>query len=46
MGHTMPTDLESEKAHVLLEVFNAGVKALGITNCAAKGDIKLTPRAP
>jgi biotin carboxylase len=46
MGHTMPTDLEPAKAKVLLEVFKAGVRALGIDNGAAKGDIKLTPKGP
>jgi biotin carboxylase len=46
MGHTMPTDLADEKARALLEVFKAGVRALGITNGAAKGDIKLTPKGP
>jgi biotin carboxylase len=46
MGHTMPAELEPEKARVLLEVFKAGVRALGIDNGAAKGDIKLTPGGP
>ncbi|MDR1862441.1 MAG: ATP-grasp domain-containing protein [Treponema sp.] len=46
MGHTMPTDLPLEKARALLEVFKAGVRALGIDNGAAKGDIKLTPKGP
>jgi biotin carboxylase len=46
MGHTMPADLGSEKARALLEVFKAGVRALGIENGAAKGDIKLTPKGP
>jgi biotin carboxylase len=46
MGHTMPADLEPAKAHALLEVFKAGVRALGIDNGAAKGDIKLTPSGP
>lgn len=46
MGHTMPTDLPREESESLLAVFKAGVQALGITNGAAKGDIKLTPRGP
>jgi biotin carboxylase len=46
MGHTMPTSLPNDRAEWLLSVFKAGVKALGITNGAAKGDVKLTPRGP
>jgi len=46
MGHTMPTDLPKDQAEWLLSVFKAGVQALNITNGAAKGDIKLTPRGP
>jgi biotin carboxylase len=44
MGHTMPANIGPEKTEALLAVFKAGVKALGISNGAAKGDIKLTPR--
>ncbi len=46
MGHTMPTAIPEQEAAALLETFKAGVRALGITNGAAKGDIKLTPRGP
>ena len=46
MGHTMPSAENPEAIRSLLECFRAGVKALGITNGAAKGDIKLTPRGP
>lgn len=46
MGHTMPTALPEQEAAALLETFKAGVRALGITNGAAKGDVKLTPRGP
>jgi biotin carboxylase len=46
MGHTMPTNLPKEQAEWLLSVFKAGVRALGITNGAAKGDVKLTPQGP
>jgi hypothetical protein len=42
----MPSDIEKESAHALLETFKAGVRALGIDNGAAKGDIKLTPKGP
>jgi len=46
MGHTMPSSFESAVVETLLDVFRRGVKALGITNGAAKGDIKLTTRGP
>jgi hypothetical protein len=46
MGHTMPSSFDPAVVETLLEVFRRGVKALGITNGAAKGDIKLTPRGP
>ncbi|MDR0476118.1 MAG: ATP-grasp domain-containing protein [Treponema sp.] len=46
MGHTMPTNLAPETCSRLLETFKKGVKALGIDNGAAKGDVKLTPYGP
>jgi biotin carboxylase len=46
MGHTMPAALDPAEAGSLLAVFEAGVRALGIDNGAAKGDIKLTPSGP
>jgi biotin carboxylase len=46
MGHTMPSAQEPAIINSLLETFSRGVKALGITNGAAKGDIKLTPSGP
>jgi biotin carboxylase len=46
MGHTIPSDLDSRSMEKLLGVFKQGVKALGITDGAAKGDVKLTPRGP
>jgi hypothetical protein len=46
MGHTMPSSFEPAVVESLLDVFRRGVRALGITNGAAKGDIKLTPRGP
>ncbi|MDR2110927.1 MAG: ATP-grasp domain-containing protein [Spirochaetaceae bacterium] len=46
MGHTMPSDLDRETAGALLEIFTAGIRALGITNGAAKGDLKLSSRGP
>ena len=46
MGHTMPSAEDPAKIQALLDTFIRGVKALGITNGAAKGDIKFTPRGP
>ena len=46
MGHTIPSNQAPAMVENLLDTFKAGVKALGIDNGAAKGDIKLTPRGP
>jgi biotin carboxylase len=46
MGHTIPADITPETAAALLDVFTAGIRALGITCGAAKGDIKLTAKGP
>jgi len=46
MGHTMPTCVSPKDRDALINVFVRGVKALGITNGAAKGDIKLTSKGP
>ena len=46
MGHTMPTSIDSAIVPLLLETFCKGIKALGINNGAAKGDIKLTRHGP
>ncbi len=46
MGHTMPANLDKTTEDEILEVFKRGVKALGIQNGAAKGDMKLTSRGP
>ncbi len=43
-GHTMPTEFGEVPVKNVVQVFKQGVKALGINNGAAKGDIKLTPR--
>ncbi len=42
MGHTMPTDRGADEVAEVLRVFKAGVRALGIENGVAKGDMKLT----
>jgi hypothetical protein len=50
MGHTIPTNIETEKQEVLLETFRAGIRSLGLAGDgsigAAKGDVKLTPSGP
>ncbi|GHU06819.1 hypothetical protein FACS1894151_00250 [Spirochaetia bacterium] len=46
MGHTMPTVLDAASQKALLDTFAAGVRALGLTLGAAKGDVKLTSRGP
>jgi biotin carboxylase len=45
MGHTMPA-YGSPDTERILKVFKDGIEALGITNGAAKGDIKLTSGGP
>jgi biotin carboxylase len=42
MGHTMPTAADDATKQAVLDVFEAGVRALGINDGAAKGDIKMT----
>jgi biotin carboxylase len=42
MGHTMPTALSREKQEEIISVFKKGIKALGLSHGAAKGDIKYT----
>lgn len=46
MGHTMWTALPDAARRSIEEVFKAGIRALGIDNGAAKGDLKLTSRGP
>ncbi len=46
MGHTMPTDMEEGVIDAVEEVFRAGIRAIGIDNGAAKGDIKVTASGP
>jgi biotin carboxylase len=46
MGHTMPTDLDESTVREAEEIFRAGIRAIGIDNGAAKGDIKMTPGGP
>lgn len=44
MGHTMPTALNEADRNAVIEAFAKGVKALGLSCGAAKGDMKLTSK--
>ncbi len=44
LGHVMPSALPQEQLDDAVNVFIKGIKALGITNGAAKGDIKVTKK--
>ncbi len=46
MGHTMPSDISDSERTQIIEVFKQGIKALGLTCGAAKGDMKLTKKGP
>jgi hypothetical protein len=46
MGHTMPTNLDPEHIMEVIDCFSRGIKALGIINGAAKGDIIVTEKGP
>ncbi len=46
MGHTMPSALGPGVLREAEEVFARGIRALGIAEGAAKGDIKMTSRGP
>mgnify|MGYP002388944453 CR=1 FL=1 len=46
MGHTMWSALPADDRSAVERVFTDGIRALGIDNGAAKGDIKLTSRGP
>jgi biotin carboxylase len=46
MGHTMWTALPAADRRSVEQVFKDGIRALGIGDGAAKGDIKLTSRGP
>ncbi len=40
MGHTLPSNFDSAKLARVIETFKEGVRALGLTHGAAKGDMK------
>ncbi len=44
MGHTMPTAFDEEVVKEVTEVFKRGVTAIGITQGAAKGDMKFSSK--
>lgn len=44
MGHSMPSDAPEEVKREIIETFEMGIKALGLTNGAAKGDVKYTKK--
>ncbi len=46
VGHTIPSAASEQDAEVLWDVFEQGIRALGLSCGAAKGDIKLTPAGP
>ena len=46
IGHTIPSSVDKDTEDSLWRVFEQGIKALGLTHGAAKGDIKLSPQGP
>ena len=46
VGHTMPSDASEDVQKAVIELFFDGIRALGITNGAAKGDIKYSASGP
>ncbi|MDF1568294.1 MAG: ATP-grasp domain-containing protein [Spirochaetaceae bacterium] len=46
IGHTIPTKQTRANIEILWDAFEHGVKALGLTHGAAKGDVKLTRAGP
>lgn len=46
MGHTMWSSFPEDVIGSVIDVFYRGIRALGINNGAAKGDIKLSPSGP
>jgi len=46
MGHTIPTAFPDGEMADLVRVFKDGVRALGLSHGAAKGDLKLTKKGP
>jgi len=46
MGHTIPSKLSERKQGALWNTFENGIRALGLSHGAAKGDIKFSPQGP
>jgi biotin carboxylase len=46
LGHTLPADLNDVEEHSIIQVFKTAVRALGINNGAAKGDLFMTKSGP
>jgi len=46
MGHTIPSSLSASEQDILWDTFERGIKSLGLSHGAAKGDIKLSPQGP
>ncbi|MDI6793800.1 MAG: alpha-hydroxy-acid oxidizing protein [bacterium] len=46
LGHTLPSSQPKEVQEAACSCMEAGIRALGIDQGAAKGDIKLTPQGP
>ena len=46
MGHTIPSEFSASKQEALWDTFEKGIKALGLSHGAAKGDIKLSSQGP
>jgi biotin carboxylase len=46
MGHTMPSNAGAREKDMLMRCFDGGVRALGLTCGAVKGDLKLTRKGP
>lgn len=46
MGHTMPSSLPGKELLRVTDLFISGIRAIGITTGAAKGDIKLSSSGP
>lgn len=44
MGHTMPTKMDKAQVDAAVDIFKRGIRAIGIDNGAAKGDIKITSK--
>lgn len=44
MGHTIPSSCSTKTEKEIYSVFESGIRSLGLSHGAVKGDIKLTPK--